>query len=198
MPSAKALEAATAVNSLLQFSASGQNACLAVIQVFFTYPRWFGWWWLFLGWLWRLWSWNGAWHSSPWTCYMYKIVGVHVQTVGAVYECVKQWRIQLGSEIDLEAENQSPKLSDREEEGLSTEQQVQEPLKSLSPISEIRMELRPCDTTEDSLLATFASVGCGCSKSVGVCSPTATSVTWELSAITSHITSLTWSSLDSS
>ena len=36
MASAKALEAATAVNSLLQLSPSDRNACLAVIQEFLT------------------------------------------------------------------------------------------------------------------------------------------------------------------
>ena len=38
MASAKALEAANAVNSLLHLSPSDQQACLAVIEEFFTTP----------------------------------------------------------------------------------------------------------------------------------------------------------------
>ena len=72
-------------------------------------------------------------------------------------------RIQLGSNIELEIQNQLPEEGDEEEE-LSTEQQVHEALNNLSPASDIRVELRPCDSIEEGLLATFASIGCGCSK----------------------------------
>ena len=45
-----------------------------------------------------------------------------------------------------------------------TEQQVHEALNNLSSASDIRVELRLCESIEEGLLATFASVGCGCSK----------------------------------
>ena len=65
--------------------------------------------------------------------------------------------------IQLETQNQLPEEGDEEEE-LSTEQQVHEALHNLPSASDVRVELRPCDSIEEGLLATFASVGCGCSK----------------------------------
>jgi hypothetical protein len=73
-------------------------------------------------------------------------------------------RIHLGSDVELETQNQLPEESDEEEEEISTEQQVYDALNSLSSACDIRVELRPCDTIEEGLLATFVSVGCGCSK----------------------------------
>ena len=88
-------------------------------------------------------------------CTCIKIVGVH--------ENERKGRIQLGGEIELETQKQLPEESD-EEDGLTTEEQVHEALGNLSSANDIRVELRPCDTTEEGLLATFTSVGCGCSK----------------------------------
>ena len=87
-------------------------------------------------------------------CTCIKIVGVHEN---------ERAGIQLG-EIELETQKQLPEESDEEEDGLITEEQVHEALGNLSSANDIRVELRPCDTTEEGLLATFASVGCGCSK----------------------------------
>lgn len=70
-------------------------------------------------------------------------------------------RIQLESDVELETQNQLPEEGDEEEEELSTEQQVHEALNNLSSASDI---MRPCDSIEEGLLATFVSVGCGCSK----------------------------------
>lgn len=89
-------------------------------------------------------------------CTCIKIAGVH--------ENEREGRIQLGGEIELETQKQLPEESDEEEDGLTTEEQVHEALGNLSSANDIRVELRPCDTTEEGLLATFTSVGCGCSK----------------------------------
>lgn len=51
-----------------------------------------------------------------------------------------------------------------EEEAPSTEQQVQEALQNLPSARDIQVQLRPCDKTEDVMVAQFASAGCGCSK----------------------------------
>ena len=67
-------------------------------------------------------------------------------------------------DVKLKTQNQLPEESDDEEEELSTEQQVHEALNNLSSASDVRVELRPCDSIEEGLLATLASVGCGCSK----------------------------------
>lgn len=52
--------------------------------------------------------------------------------------------------------------SDEEQEQLTTEQQVEEALQNLS--SDVSVELRPCDRTEELLVAQFAREGCGCSR----------------------------------
>ena len=52
----------------------------------------------------------------------------------------------------------------RRRQVLSTEQQVQEALQNLPSAHDIQVQLRPCDTTEDVMVAQFASAGCGCSK----------------------------------
>ena len=49
----------------------------------------------------------------------------------------------MGGEVELETQNQFPEP--RDEEGLSTEQQVHEALNNLSSACDIRVELRPCD-----------------------------------------------------
>lgn len=68
-------------------------------------------------------------------------------------------------EVELETQNQPPEESDSDEEdGLTTEQQVQEALQNLSSASDIQVELRPCDRTEELLVAQFAMEGCGCNK----------------------------------
>ena len=54
--------------------------------------------------------------------------------------------------------------SDEEQEHLTTEQQVEEALQNLSPASDVSVELRPCDRTEELLVAQFAREGCGCSR----------------------------------
>ena len=73
-------------------------------------------------------------------------------------------RIQLGSDVEFETQNQSPEEGEEEEE-LNTEQQIHESLNNLSSsASDVRVELRPCGPVEEGLLATFAAVGCRCSK----------------------------------
>ena len=77
-------------------------------------------------------------------------------------------RIQLGSEVELrsemELETPHADAESDEEEAPSTEQQVQEALQNLPSARDIQMQLRPCDKTEDVMVAQFASAGCGCSK----------------------------------
>ena len=81
-----------------------------------------------------------------------------------MHECPKEReRIQSGSNVEFETQNQSPEEGEEEEE-LSTEQQVHAALNNLSSASDVRVELRPCDSVEEGLLATFTAVGCGCSK----------------------------------
>jgi len=48
-----------------------------------------------------------------------------------------------------------------QEKGLSTEEQVEEALQNLSTASDVCIELRPCDRTEDLLVAQFATNGGG-------------------------------------
>ena len=69
-------------------------------------------------------------------------------------------------EVELETQNQPHEESESEEEGdgLTTEQQVQEALQNLSSASDIQVELRPCDRTEELLVAQFAMEGCGCNN----------------------------------
>ena len=65
--------------------------------------------------------------------------------------------------MELETPHTDPE-SDEEEEAPSTEQQVQEALQNLPSAHDIQVQLRPYDTTEDVMVAQFASAGCGCSK----------------------------------
>ena len=86
-----------------------------------------------------------------------------------MHEHENDGRIQLGSEVELRSEmeletpHELPAGSD-EEEVPSTEQQVKEALQNLSSTRDIQVQVRPCDKTEDEVVAQFASAGCGCSK----------------------------------
>ena len=80
-----------------------------------------------------------------------------------MHEHENEGRIQLGSEVELRSEMELETESD-EEESPSTEQQVQEALQNLPSAHDIEVQFRPCDTTEDVMVAQFVSAGCGCSK----------------------------------
>ena len=54
--------------------------------------------------------------------------------------------------------------SDDEHEHLTTEQQVEEALQHLPSASDISVELRPCEKTEELLVDQFVREGCGCSR----------------------------------
>ena len=100
-------------------------------------------------------------------------------------------------EVELETQPEESN-SDEEGGGLTTEQQVHEALQNLSSASDVQVELRPCDRTEDLLVAQFAMEGCGCRESFQLSSQRCTSEICELSATISVMVSLTWLSSDRS
>ena len=73
------------------------------------------------------------------------IVHVHdiVCTMIDVLYKETEWRIHLGSEVELGTPNELPEESDEEEEAMSTEEQVQEAVNHLSSARDIEMQLRP-------------------------------------------------------
>ena len=101
------------------------------------------------------------WDGDVWTSY-----NVHdiVCTLIGVLHKETEWRIHLGSEVELETPNELAEESDEEEEAMRTEEQVQKAVNHLSSACDVEVQLRPCDQMEEELVAQFASAGCGCSK----------------------------------
>ena len=75
---------------------------------------------------------------------------------GVARENEREERLLFESEGEIQTHPQLPEQSDEDEEGLTTEQQVQEALNNLPNACDISV---PCDLTEDGLVATFVPVG---------------------------------------
>ena len=142
MASAKAGEAANAVNSLLHLSSGDQQALLDVLEDYFSTP-----------------SETKADDSDLDDDSDMELEpesgtsGVHVnQNEG------------LMNEVVLHTSGDIPEGSESDDDELTTEQQIQEALQNIPSIHDLEVVLRPCDTNEEELVAEFVSTGCSCSK----------------------------------
>ena len=79
----------------------------------------------------------------------------HVCTIIGVLHKETEWRMHLGSEVELETPNELTVESDEEKEAMSTEEQVQEAVNYLSSARDVEVQLRLCDRTEEELVAQF-------------------------------------------